>query len=90
MCAETPVVNATSPLVLLALARPRPPAGDDPKPKPIRVLIQTDKGDIEVELDAAKAPNTVGQLPQVRRWQVLRRRHDSTAPSPRRTSPTTR
>lgn len=29
------------------------------EPKPVRVLIQTDKGDIEVELDAAKAPNTV-------------------------------
>ena len=37
---------------------------DEPKPKdkPIRVLIQTDAGDIEVELDAAKAPNTVANF----------------------------
>ncbi len=32
------------------------------EPKPVRVLIQTDKGDIEVELDAAKAPNTVANF----------------------------
>jgi peptidyl-prolyl cis-trans isomerase A (cyclophilin A) len=31
-------------------------------PKPVRVLIETDKGDIEVELDAAKAPNTVANF----------------------------
>ena len=31
-------------------------------PKPVRILIQTDKGDIEVELDAAKAPNTVANF----------------------------
>lgn len=39
-------------------------AGDEPKPKekPIRVLIQTDAGDIEVELDVAKAPNTVANF----------------------------
>lgn len=30
--------------------------------KPIRVVIQTDKGDIEVELDAAKAPKTVANF----------------------------
>lgn len=30
-------------------------------PKPVRVLIQTDKGDIEVELDA-RAPNTVANF----------------------------
>lgn len=37
---------------------------DEPKAKdkPIRVLIQTDAGDIEVELDAAKAPNTVANF----------------------------
>lgn len=34
---------------------------DEPKVKPVRVLIQTDKGDIEVELDA-KAPNTVANF----------------------------
>jgi peptidyl-prolyl cis-trans isomerase A (cyclophilin A) len=33
----------------------------DDKPKPVRVLIQTDAGDIEVELDA-KAPNTVANF----------------------------
>src|SRR5215475_14119229 len=36
--------------------------GDEPKEKPVRVLIQTDKGDIEVELDAARAPNTVANF----------------------------
>ena len=30
--------------------------------KPVRVLIQTDAGDVEVELDAAKAPNTVANF----------------------------
>jgi peptidyl-prolyl cis-trans isomerase A (cyclophilin A) len=34
----------------------------DDAPKPIRVLIQTDKGDIEVELDSAKAPATVANF----------------------------
>src|ERR1700675_4373034 len=29
---------------------------------PIRILIQTDKGDIEVELDAARAPATVANF----------------------------
>jgi peptidyl-prolyl cis-trans isomerase A (cyclophilin A) len=32
------------------------------EPKPVRVKIETDKGDIEVELDAAKAPNTVANF----------------------------
>jgi peptidyl-prolyl cis-trans isomerase A (cyclophilin A) len=36
-------------------------AADD-KPEPVRVLIQTDKGDIEVELDAAKAPVTTANF----------------------------
>jgi peptidyl-prolyl cis-trans isomerase A (cyclophilin A) len=38
--------------------------GDDPKAgdAPVRVLIQTEAGDIEVELDAAKAPNTVANF----------------------------
>jgi peptidyl-prolyl cis-trans isomerase A (cyclophilin A) len=35
---------------------------EDPKAKPVRVLIETDKGDIEIELDAAKAPNTVANF----------------------------
>lgn len=30
-------------------------------PKPVRVLVQTDKGDIEIELDA-RAPNTVANF----------------------------
>ena len=30
--------------------------------KPVRVVIQTEKGDIEVDLDAAKAPNTVANF----------------------------
>jgi peptidyl-prolyl cis-trans isomerase A (cyclophilin A) len=30
--------------------------------KPVRVFIQTDQGDIEVELDAAKAPKTVANF----------------------------
>ena len=30
--------------------------------KPARVLIQTDKGDIEIELDVAKAPKTVANF----------------------------
>ena len=37
-------------------------AADDQKPKPVRVLIQTDKGDIEVELDPLKAPNTTANF----------------------------
>lgn len=35
---------------------------DDPKAKPVRVKIETDKGDIEVELDPAKAPGTVANF----------------------------
>jgi peptidyl-prolyl cis-trans isomerase A (cyclophilin A) len=38
------------------------PAVADEKPKPVRVLIQTEKGDIEVELDAARAPKTVANF----------------------------
>jgi peptidyl-prolyl cis-trans isomerase A (cyclophilin A) len=36
-------------------------AGAD-EPRPVRVLIQTEAGDIEVELDAAKAANTVANF----------------------------
>jgi cyclophilin family peptidyl-prolyl cis-trans isomerase len=41
-----------------------PAAADDAKPaaaaaKPVKVLLETSKGDIELELDAAKAPLTV-------------------------------
>src|SRR5437879_8328942 len=35
---------------------------DDEKPKPIHVIIETDKGAIEVELEAAKAPKTVANF----------------------------
>ena len=34
----------------------------DEKPAVVRVLIRTGKGDIEVELDAAKAPNTTANF----------------------------
>ncbi len=37
-------------------------AGKAEAPRPVRVLIQTDKGDVEVELDAAKAPVTVANF----------------------------
>ena len=47
---------------LLACALPLGACADDPAAKPVRVLIQTDKGDIEVELDAAKAPVTVANF----------------------------
>ncbi len=43
-------------LAVLALAT----AADDPKP--VTVVIKTDAGDIEAELDAAKAPNTVANF----------------------------
>jgi peptidyl-prolyl cis-trans isomerase A (cyclophilin A) len=43
--------------LLLAL-----PAVADDKAKPVAVVIATDLGDIEVELDAAKAPNTVANF----------------------------
>ncbi len=38
------------------------PAAADEQPKAIRVLIQTEKGDVEVELDAARAPLTVANF----------------------------
>jgi peptidyl-prolyl cis-trans isomerase A (cyclophilin A) len=51
--------NLFAALALSAFAITAP--GDE-KPKPVRVLIQTDAGDIEVELDAAKAPNTAANF----------------------------
>jgi peptidyl-prolyl cis-trans isomerase A (cyclophilin A) len=44
--------------VLVALSA----TADDPPAKPVRVLIQSEKGDIEVELDAPKAPGTVANF----------------------------
>jgi peptidyl-prolyl cis-trans isomerase A (cyclophilin A) len=38
------------------------PAPADEKDRPVRVLLQTDKGEIEMELDAARAPNTVANF----------------------------
>jgi peptidyl-prolyl cis-trans isomerase A (cyclophilin A) len=43
-------------LSLFAVARA------DDAPKPVRVVIETDAGDIEIELDAAKAPKTVANF----------------------------
>jgi peptidyl-prolyl cis-trans isomerase A (cyclophilin A) len=37
-------------------------AGDDPKPRSVRVVIESDKGDIEVELDVARAPKTTANF----------------------------
>jgi hypothetical protein len=44
---------------LMLLTAPLALADD---PKPVRVLIETPNGDTEVELDAAKAPNTVANF----------------------------
>lgn len=51
-------------LALITLAASTTKADDSPQPenKPVRVLIQTDKGDIELELDTAKAPVTVANF----------------------------
>jgi peptidyl-prolyl cis-trans isomerase A (cyclophilin A) len=45
---------------LACLLPPAFPAED--KPAPVRVVIRTDKGDIEAELDAARAPGTVANF----------------------------
>jgi peptidyl-prolyl cis-trans isomerase A (cyclophilin A) len=45
-----------------ALALACTPAPADEKDKPVRVLIQTEKGDVELELDPARAPNTVANF----------------------------
>jgi peptidyl-prolyl cis-trans isomerase A (cyclophilin A) len=49
-------------LALVVTASPINTRADDPPAKPIRVLIRTDKGDIEVELAAAQAPVTVANF----------------------------
>jgi peptidyl-prolyl cis-trans isomerase A (cyclophilin A) len=48
-------------LVLAACLAPALRGGDN-KPSSVRVLIETEKGDIEVELNAAKAPATVANF----------------------------
>jgi peptidyl-prolyl cis-trans isomerase A (cyclophilin A) len=47
-------------LFILTIVSLAGPAADDVKP--VRVRIQTEKGDIEVELDAVNAPNTVANI----------------------------
>jgi len=47
-------------LTLAVVCNAAGPAVDDARP--VRVLIETDRGDVEVELDAAKAPNTVANF----------------------------
>jgi peptidyl-prolyl cis-trans isomerase A (cyclophilin A) len=48
--------------LLAALALLFAPAAWADGDKPVRVLIETEKGTIEVELDAARAPNTVANF----------------------------
>ncbi len=48
---------------------------DEPIPDHPRVLIQTQLGDIELELDATKAPATVKKLPALCPRRLLQRRH---------------
>jgi peptidyl-prolyl cis-trans isomerase A (cyclophilin A) len=52
------ILSARSLLVGISLIA----GAEDAKEKPVRVLIKTEAGDIEVELDAAKAPNTVANF----------------------------
>src|SRR5437868_14986574 len=47
---------------LVALAVTFPTGAADEKPKPVRVLLRTEKGDITVELEPAKAPATVANF----------------------------
>jgi cyclophilin family peptidyl-prolyl cis-trans isomerase len=49
------------PLILELVFRPKIPVRQ-PASKQVRVLIQTEKGSIEVELDAARAPGTVANF----------------------------
>src|SRR5438477_5411481 len=46
-------------VVVFAVGAPDAPRDMD---KPIRVLVQTDKGDLELDLDAAKAPITTANF----------------------------
>src|SRR5580693_2258015 len=56
------MISKLCPAIILMAVVALMSRGDEPKEKPIQVLIQTEKGDIEVELDAAKAPNTVANF----------------------------
>src|SRR5437763_150812 len=49
-------------VALFLTAHARGADGPAKKPAAVRVLIETEKGDIEVELDAAKAPATVANF----------------------------
>ena len=51
-----------SALVLRILTVVVLPGAADERPKPVRVLIRTEKGDITVELEPAKAPATVANF----------------------------
>jgi peptidyl-prolyl cis-trans isomerase A (cyclophilin A) len=53
-----PLLGLLLPIALTSAAL----TADNPKPKSARVLIQTDTGDIEVELDSSKAPNTTANF----------------------------
>jgi peptidyl-prolyl cis-trans isomerase A (cyclophilin A) len=54
-------VSRTMFVAFLTLASAIPAARAD-DPKPVRVVIETELGNVEVELDAAKAPNTVANF----------------------------
>jgi peptidyl-prolyl cis-trans isomerase A (cyclophilin A) len=57
------MTRATLPLVLAAALLPAARADETKeKGKAVRVRIETEKGDIDVELDAAKAPATVANF----------------------------
>jgi peptidyl-prolyl cis-trans isomerase A (cyclophilin A) len=49
-------------LAMLALLAAVAASAGEPKAKPVHVRIATDKGDLDVELDAAKAPRTVANF----------------------------
>jgi peptidyl-prolyl cis-trans isomerase A (cyclophilin A) len=53
-----PLLGILFPIALTSVAF----AADDPKPKLVRVLIETDKGGIEIELHSQKAPNTTANF----------------------------
>lgn len=50
------------PVACVAVALAVAVGADPPRDKPVRVRIETDKGDVEVELDPARAPATVANF----------------------------